>query len=122
MKMSERASELKFRQFGIHLASIDPFISQLAESIEKHLAAMEGLGVTRGRGCLDSTQPHQAMEEVNGKPLLVSLRTEIAHQRLNSSAADRLGQRHEKVWRSQVSVVLRDLVLKDEVIPEGIPC
>ena len=88
---------------------------------EEQLPTVESLGEPRWRGGLDAAQPQQAVEEVFGKPLLVSLRCEIAHQASHLSPGDRLRQGNKKIRRTQVGVVLGNFIFQNEVLPECVP-
>ena len=46
---------------------------------------------------------------------------EVPEQELDLARHELLAQRHEDVRRAEVAVVLRDLVLEDQVVAEGVP-
>src|SRR5712692_1946878 len=88
---------------------------------DHQLAAVERLGSSCGRVRLHSPKAHQRLKDVLAEPVLVALRCEVSENRLDLSLRGRLGQMDEQVRRTEVPVVLRNLVLEDQMIPEGVP-
>src|SRR6185503_3848775 len=73
------------------------------------------------RVALHPAQPQHAGEQILLEPALGSLRGEVAHEVLDLAFPDALVERNERVRRAHVAVVLRYLVLEDEVVSEGVP-
>ena len=60
-------------------------------------------------------------EELLVEPVLAALAREVLARAARSSPRRRLVERDEEVGRAEVAVVLRDLVLEDEVVAERVP-
>src|ERR1051325_11315053 len=88
---------------------------------ELELPTRERLGIAGGRVRLHAPDAHQPEEEVVGEPVLGALGCEMRPQELGLALRALLGDREEDVARREVAVVLRDLELEDEMVPERVP-
>lgn len=61
------------------------------------------------------------LEGVAGKPVFGRLSLEVLHEQIDLSVAELLRERNEKVRLTKVAIVLENLVLKDQMISEGVP-
>src|SRR2546427_2672478 len=77
--------------------------------------------MTAGRVAFHPAQTEERPEELLREPALLDLAGEVRQDRVDSAAAEGLLKRHEDVRCPEIAVVLRDFVLEDEVIPEGVP-
>src|SRR5271166_165874 len=85
------------------------------------LAAIEGLGISCRRVGLHPAEPQDRKKGLFVEPLLLALRVEAVDDDLDLAGAGRFFQRNEEVGRAQVAVVVRNLVLQDQVVPERVP-
>src|SRR5271166_6396221 len=85
------------------------------------LAAIEGLGISCRRVGLHPAEPEDRKKGLFVEPLLLALRLEAVDDDLDLAGAGRFFQRNEEVGRAQVAVVLRDLILQDQVAPARVP-
>src|ERR1700693_4531294 len=85
------------------------------------LPAVEGLRVPGGRCALYPAQAHHGKKGVLGKPVPVRLGLEESAQILDLLPAEILVQPDEEVGDTEVAVILGNLVLQDQMTPEGIP-
>jgi hypothetical protein len=88
---------------------------------EEQLSHIKALGELAWGIGLDSPDAHQALKGVFRKPLLVALRGETCHQMLDLTITNTAIKWHEKVGRSEVAVVLWNLIFKDQVIAPSVP-
>src|SRR5690242_14983887 len=88
----------------------------IALEADDELPTVERLSLPAGRIRLHSPQTHQRLERVLAEPVPVALRPEMGRNRLHLPLRDRVGQVDEHVRRAEVSVVLRDLVLENQVV------
>ena len=61
------------------------------------------------------------LKGISSKPMLGGLRLEVLQEQVDFSGTELLGKRHKYVRVPQVAIVLKDLVFKNEVIPERVP-
>src|SRR5262245_35456801 len=85
------------------------------------LLGIERLRETPTRGRLDPAQPHQRQEGVLAEPGLAALRRKALADGARLLVRGGGVERNEEVRRAEVRVVLRDLVLEDEMVAEGVP-
>src|SRR5271165_3543243 len=85
------------------------------------LAAIEGLGISCRRVGFHPAEPQDRKKGLFVEPLLLALRVEAVDDDLDLAGAGRFFQRNEEVGGTQVTVVLRDLVLQDQVVAKRIP-
>jgi hypothetical protein len=78
----------------------------------------------RTAGCvaLDATEPHERAETLLAEPLAVVLRSEVLGEDAHLLAAQLVGQLNEHAGLPEVTVILRHLVLEDEVVAERLSC
>jgi len=88
---------------------------------QSQLPTMEGLRAAGGRGALDPPDAVYRLEGVARKPMPGRLALEVFQKEFDLSRTDFLGQWHEDVGMAQITIILRDFVLKDQVIPERVP-
>src|SRR5262245_23976247 len=88
---------------------------------ECQLAGVECLGEAAWRIAFHAAQAHQAAEGVGGEPGARPLRRKRLQQRTDLPVDHRLRQRHVQVRLTQIAVVLRDLVLEDQVVAKSVP-
>src|SRR5947207_15966262 len=65
---------------------------------------------------LDSAQSHECRKDISRKPVFVSLRRKGFLQISNLGPAHRAFELYEEIWRAEIDVVLRTLVLENEVV------
>src|SRR6266481_8501636 len=82
---------------------------------------MERLRESRWRGTFDPPDAVHRFERALREPMLGRLRLEVLQQEFDLSVAQLPSKRHEEAGTPQVTVVLRNLVLQYEMIPERIP-
>ena len=70
---------------------------------------------------LDSAQSHECRKDISRKPVFVSLRRKGFLQISNLGPAHRAFEFYEQIWRAEIAVVLRDLVLENEVVSKCVP-
>src|SRR5262249_12370840 len=87
---------------------------------DRSLPAVEALGEARGGVRLDPAQTHERPERVPVEPLVAGLRRKRTHQVLDLAPRDALREGDVDIRRAEVPVVLRDLVLEDQVVAEGV--
>src|SRR5439155_14834461 len=92
-----------------------------ASPAEDGLPGVEGFRVAARRVRLHPPQAHEAEERVLGEPPLLPLRPVRPDERLHLPASHLFGEVQECPGRAEVPVVLRDLELEDQVVPEGVP-
>jgi hypothetical protein len=85
------------------------------------LTAVKALGKTSWRICLDTAKAHQPQKKILGEPLLVTLGSEEAHEKLHFAFRNGFGKRNEKIRLPQIGVVLWNLVFENEMVAESIP-
>src|SRR5581483_8310597 len=88
---------------------------------EDELPGVERLRVAARRAGLEPPEPQHGQEQIAREPPAVALRREAGEKMRDLPLAERRVQRHEEVRRPEVALVLRDLVLEDRVIAEGLP-
>ena len=88
---------------------------------QRELAAVERLRVPARRARLGPAQAHEPEEELLVEPVLFALARERLSQQARLLACELLRHRDEDVRRAEVAVVLRDLVLEDQVVAPGVP-
>src|SRR6185295_5254117 len=74
-----------------------------------------------GSVALHPTNPEHRSEQLFRKPTLSALAREAGQNRVDLPATQRFLQRHEDVRRPKVAVILRDLVLEDQMIAKRVP-
>src|SRR5450432_558898 len=88
---------------------------------ENELAAMESFGKATVGAAFEPAQAHDRKQILGPEPRLFSLRAKRLHDRFHLLPRQLGGQGHVGVRRGEVAVVLRDLVLPDGMVPEGLP-
>ena len=83
---------------------------------------MEGLSESRRRAALDAPDPHQSFEGPCIEPVLVGLTRETSDEDCHLALRSASRQRHVGSGRAEVAVVLRYLVVHDELITEYLQC
>src|SRR5687768_16496335 len=89
--------------------------------LEDRLADVERLRETGRRPALDAAQAQERVESLLAKPAAAVLRPEMLQQVPYLACRDRTRERHVEVRLPEVALVLRDLVLKDQVVAPGLP-
>src|SRR6516225_6567314 len=89
--------------------------------LDHRLAHVEGFGKSVRCATLEPPQPHQAEERVVSEPVTILLAGKSRSKMPHLSVSARAVNRHEQIGNAEIAVVLRDLVLDDEVIPECVP-
>ena len=74
-----------------------------------------------GRNGLHPAQAHQPEERLAVEPVLAGLGREVLLEQRQLPLHDLRRERHEHVRPPEVAVELRDLVLEDQVVAEGVP-
>src|SRR5690606_4969985 len=85
------------------------------------LAAVERFGVAVRRATFEPSQARQAVEGILGEPALAALRPEMLHQPCDFGPHRGGRQRHVHARRAEAAVVLRNLVLENQVVAERVP-
>src|SRR2546422_7935597 len=70
----------------------------------------------------NSTDSQQRPESIRREPVFISLSFEALHDHTDLFLTDRLVQVNKQIRRSNIAVVLHDLVFEYQVIPVGVPC
>jgi len=89
--------------------------------IQNNLATVECLGITPTHIRLDSTNPEEGPKGFFSEPRPFPLAGETIENLLNLSLGGCFIQADEKVGRTQVTIVLRDLILQNEMVSERVP-
>src|SRR3981081_1841749 len=71
---------------------------------------------------LNAANPLQSQESVCGEPLLGPLRYERIESEIRLSVPGRWIEPHKKVRRSQIAIILGNLVFQDQMIAKRVPC
>src|SRR5262249_11591427 len=86
---------------------------------DPQLARVEGLG--EGLAALDAAQAHQPAQRLGVEPGLARLRRVGGEQRLHLALGELGVETDVGVGLAEVALVLRDLVLEDQVVAPGVP-
>lgn len=77
------------------------FIARLSHGLircpEQHFPTVKSFGITDGQGRFGGPQPHEAVKQFLGEPLLILLGGKVPHQALHFLPCTGLAQRHEKI-------------------------
>ena len=90
-------------------------------TLPNNLTAIECFRVALRGVAFESAQPKHPVERVGGEPRFLALTNEAFEDRLDLATAKGVVQLHKEVRVADVTIVLRDLVLEDEVVAEGVP-
>jgi hypothetical protein len=91
------------------------------ERLKHEFTAIERLSVTAGCIALHAAEPHEREKSALLKPLLGMLRLESVHDVADFRLANISIERHKHTGSPEVTVILWNLVLQDDVIPESVP-
>src|SRR5262245_3653954 len=83
--------------------------------------AVEALGEARRRVRFHPAYAEDGQEEILREPTPITLCLKVTEHQLDLPLGDSLAETEENIGRSEVAVVLRELVLEDEVISERVP-
>lgn len=87
-----------------------------------HLAAIEGFCITALGVAFHPAEAHQRSKHVISEPTFGMLGLEGRHDELELPLACFIVDLNKEVGLSQVAVKLRNFVLQDQVVAEGVPC
>src|SRR5579863_7505231 len=96
-------------------------IGNLAVWLQYKFAAIKCFGVAAGGDTFHSTKAHEGKKCVFPKPLFGPLGLKCLHEVPNFFLVDLLIQRHKYVRLPKVTVIFRNFVLQNQVIPESVP-
>jgi hypothetical protein len=92
----EAAGDKSFRPYGD-----GEFIARLPHGLircpEQHFPTVKSFRVTGGQGRFGGPQPHEAVKQFLGEPLLILLRCKVPHQTLHFLPCMGIAQRREKI-------------------------
>src|SRR5437899_7635297 len=89
--------------------------------LERQLPTVECFGITAGSIAFHSPQSHEREKCLRLKPALRALGLERIHEVTNLLLADFVPDWHEQVRLSQVTVILRNFILQNEMIAKCVP-
>src|SRR5689334_5264687 len=93
----------------------------IAAPSEHRLIAIEAFRVSVFGIALHAAKPHQSQESFLLEPVFALLGAEGLEQKPQLFPVNSVFERNEEVGRSHIAVVLRDLILQNHVVPEGVP-
>ena len=88
---------------------------------EQCLPARKRLGIPLGGDRFHAAKPHEAQEGLTVEPVLARLAGEVLLEEHELLFDDRSSQRHVDVGPTKVPVDLGNLILENQVVPEGVP-
>src|SRR5688572_4974189 len=100
---------------------LSPRRSSTPESASQQLSAVERLRIAGRRIAFHPSQPRCGQEQLLGEPMLVGLRSEVFDQERGLLHTCGPRDRDEEIRHAEVPVVLRNLVLEDDVAAKRIP-
>lgn len=90
-------------------------------AVQQYLPAVKCLRETGNRRTLDPTDSMHGLESIRSEPMLGGLSLEVFHEQLDLAATKLLGEWGKEIWTTQIAIVFEDLVLKNQMISEGVP-
>src|SRR5581483_9543508 len=96
-----------------------PSLRPTGGSAEDQLPSVEAFRVAFRGIRFHASEPQDRLEGLLREPAVVRLARKAAHEVVDLAAAERPIEMDEHVRGAQIAVELGDLVLEDEMVPEG---
>src|SRR5215470_1877835 len=90
--------------------------------LQNNLTTVKSLGISIGSLRFHAPDPQERQKRIGREPVLVLLALEALHDRRDLSVTGRLVEVHKDVGRSEVPVILQDLVFEDQLVSKRVPC
>src|SRR5580704_7660465 len=97
------------------------FRHSITAPLYQRLPAVKSFRVSSFRVRFDPADSQQRTESVFGEPLLAGLRAKRSENVPNFCFAQRFVKPHKEIGRTEISVILRNLVLEDQMIAKCVP-
>ena len=87
-----------------------------------NFSAVECFSIPMSGFALNAAQPQYSIKGFRRKPVFIPLRLKIPNQQIDFSIACFFIKIYKEIWCSKISIIFGDFILKNKMIPPGVPC